>query len=81
MVVGKSESTTMKNAGELLAILTSMQMRRYDAGCNFPMEHISGFNRSHGMLPSVKCSHRIAAAVAMVNDFSRKHKTLPKTYF
>jgi hypothetical protein len=33
------------------------------------MEHIPVFNRSHWMLPSVECSHRIAAAAAMVNDF------------
>jgi hypothetical protein len=45
------------------------------------MEHIPGFNRSHWMPPSVECSHRIAAAAAMVNDFGRKHKTLTKNYF
>jgi len=32
MVVGDNILTTTKNAGELLAILIVMQMRRYDAG-------------------------------------------------
>jgi hypothetical protein len=53
------------------------------AGCGgarviCPMEHILGFTRSHWMSPSVECSHRIAVATAMVNDFDRKHKTLKK---
>jgi hypothetical protein len=30
--VGINESATKKNAGELLAILIAMRMRRYDAG-------------------------------------------------
>ncbi len=34
-----------------------------------PMEHIQGFNRSHWMLPSTKCSHHIAPAAAMVKEF------------
>jgi hypothetical protein len=33
------------------------------------------------MPPSGECSHRIAAAAAMVDDFGRKHKTLTKNYF
>jgi hypothetical protein len=33
------------------------------------------------MLPSGECSHRIAAAVALVNNFGRKHKTLTENYF
>jgi hypothetical protein len=33
------------------------------------------------MLPSGECSHRIAAAAALVEDFGRKHKTLTKNYF
>jgi len=33
MVVGNNESTTMKNAGKLLAILVVMAMQRYVAGC------------------------------------------------
>ena len=50
-------------------------------GAHCPMEHIPGFNRSHWMLPSCECSHRIVPASAMVNDFGRKHKTLTKNYF
>ena len=34
-----------------------------------PMEHIQGFNRSHWMPPSTKCSHHIAPAAAMVKEF------------
>jgi hypothetical protein len=48
-------------------------------GAHHPMEHIPGFNRSHWMPPLGKCSHRITAVAAMVNDFGRKHKTLQKT--
>jgi len=28
-----------------------------------------------------ECSHHIAVAAAMVEDFDRKHKTLTKNYF
>jgi hypothetical protein len=45
------------------------------------MEHIQGFTQSHWMPPSGGCSHRIAAAAAMVEDFGRKHKTLTKNCF
>ena len=45
------------------------------------IEHIPGFNRSHWMPPLGECSHCIAAAAAMVNDFGQKHKTLTKTIF
>jgi len=38
-------------------------------GAHHPMEHIQGFTRSQWMPPSGECSHRIAAAVAMVDDF------------
>jgi hypothetical protein len=40
-----------------------------------------GFNRSHWMPPTGECSHCIAAAAAMVNDFGQKHITLTKTIF
>ena len=48
---------------------------------NLPMKHNQGFTRSQWMLPSGECSHRIAAAAALVDDFGRKHKTLTKNYF
>jgi hypothetical protein len=38
-------------------------------GADRPMEHIQGFTRSHWMPPSGECSHCIAAAAAMVDDF------------
>jgi hypothetical protein len=45
------------------------------------MEHILGFTRSHWMLPLDECSHHITKAVAMLDEFGRKHKTLTKNYF
>jgi hypothetical protein len=50
-------------------------------GAHCLMELILGFTQSHWMLPSGKCSHRIAAAAAMVDEFGRKHKRLTKNYF
>jgi hypothetical protein len=46
-----------------------------------PMKHNQGFNRSQWMLPLGECLHHIATVAAMVDDFSRKHKTLTKIYF
>jgi hypothetical protein len=46
-----------------------------------PMKHNQGFTRSQRIPPSGGCSHGIAAAAAMVDDFGRKHKTLTKNYF
>ena len=80
MLVGNNELAITKKSGESLAILIAMQMRWYNAGCHL-MEHIQGFTQSHWMPPSGECSHRIAAAAAMVEDFGRKHKTLTKNYF
>jgi hypothetical protein len=45
------------------------------------MEHILGITKSHWMLPLGECLRRIALAAAMVDDVSRKHKTLTKNYF
>jgi hypothetical protein len=50
-------------------------------GAHHPMKHNQGFTRSQWMLQSGECSHHIAAAAAMVDDFGRKHKTLTKNYF
>ena len=49
-------------------------------GAHRPIEHILGFTRSHWMLPTGECLHRIATAAAMVDEFGRKHKTLIKTF-
>jgi hypothetical protein len=38
-------------------------------GVHHPTEHIHGFTRNHWMPPTVKCSHPIAPAAAMVNKF------------
>jgi hypothetical protein len=45
------------------------------------MKHNQGFTRSQWIPPSGECSHRIAAAAAMVDDFGQKHKTLTKNCF
>jgi hypothetical protein len=50
-------------------------------GTHCLMEHIPGFTRSHWMLPSGKCLHRIAPAAAKIIDFGCKHKSLPKHNF
>jgi len=68
------ESTITKNTRKLQAILVAMQIR-----WNYPlMEHIPGFTRSHWMLPSGNCLHRIAPAAAMVDEFVEKTQTLSK---
>jgi len=38
-------------------------------GVHCPMKHNHGFTLSQWMPPSGECSHRIAAAAAMVNNF------------
>jgi len=50
-------------------------------GAHCPMEHIPGFTRCHWTPPWIKCSHRIAAAAASVDDFGQKYETLTKTIF
>ena len=50
-------------------------------GAHRLIEHIPGFTRSHWMSPLGECSHRIAAAAALVDEFGRKHKMLTKNYF
>jgi hypothetical protein len=44
MVVGNNKLRTIQNAGELLAILIAMRMRRYDAG------RIAQWSRSMALL-------------------------------
>ena len=50
-------------------------------GADHLMDHIQGFTQSHWMPPSGECSHCIALAAAMVDNFGRKHKTPTKNYF
>jgi hypothetical protein len=38
-------------------------------GAHCPMKHNQGFTQSQWMPPSGECSHRIAAAAAMVDEF------------
>ena len=37
-------------------------------GAHRPIDHIPGFTRSHWMLTLGECSHRIAAAAALVDE-------------
>ena len=50
-------------------------------GAHRPMKHNQGFTQSQWMPPLGECSHRIAAAAAIVDDFGQKHKTLTKNLF
>jgi hypothetical protein len=43
-----------------------------------PVAHIQCFTRSHWMLLSGKCLHRVAPAAAKVIDFRCKHKNTNK---
>jgi hypothetical protein len=75
MVVTNNEINATKKAGKLTTILMTMRMR-VQRGAHCPIKHIIGFTRRHWMPPLGKCSHRSTTAATMVNDFSRKHKTL-----
>jgi hypothetical protein len=48
-------------------------------GAHHPIEHVQGFTRSHWMPPSVECSHHIAQAAAMVNEFVETTQNTNKT--
>ena len=77
VLVGGKESTAMKNAGELLAILIAMGMRRYNAGLHRPMEHIQGFTRSCWMLPfwASACATS-PRQLSWTTNSLKQHKTL-----
>ena len=87
MVVGKNKSATTKMQGGRIAGDFDCHVdAAVQSGAHRPMEHIPGFNRSHRMLPSGKCSHRITPAAAMVEEFvettlnTYKTKLLPSKY-
>jgi hypothetical protein len=68
----------------MLAISIAMQIAVtvVRCGAHRSVEHIPGFTRgSHWMPPLDECSHCIAAAATMVDDFGQKHKTLTTTIF
>jgi hypothetical protein len=48
-------------------------------GAHCLIKRIQGFPRSHWMLSSGKCLHRIALAAAMVDDFGYKQIKTNKT--
>ena len=64
--MGDNDIGNDKNAVESTTISMAMAMQRYDVG---RMKHIQGFTWSQWMPPLGKCSHCIATAAAMVNDF------------
>jgi hypothetical protein len=72
---------TTKNAGESLAILIEMRVRRYDKGVHRSLDHIWGFTRSHWMQPSGECLRRIAPAAAMVDEFVETTQNTNKKLF
>jgi hypothetical protein len=76
--VANNEINATKHSGKLTAISITMRMRRYNAGW---IAQWSTSTRSHWMPPLGECSHHIAAAAVMADDFGRKHKTLTKNYF
>jgi hypothetical protein len=53
--VGNNKSTTTKNAGESLAILIAMRVRRYDAGASLdgshPGLHLKPLDAAIGRVP------------------------------
>jgi hypothetical protein len=48
-------------------------------GAHRLIEHVQGFTRSQWMPPSVECSHHIAPAAAMVNEFVETTQNTNKT--
>jgi hypothetical protein len=48
-------------------------------GAHRPIEHVQGFTQSHWMPPLVECSHCIAPAAAMVNEFVETTQNTNKT--
>ncbi len=48
-------------------------------GAHYSIEQVQGFTRSHWMPPSVECSHHIAQAAAMVNEFVETTQNTNKT--
>ncbi len=66
---GNNEIDVAKNAGKSTTV---------PCGAHCPMKHIQDFTQSQWMLSLGEFLHRIAVVAAMVNDFSQKHKTLPK---
>jgi len=59
MLVGNNELATTKNAGESLAILIAMRMRRYGAG------HIARWSTSRASLKATGCRHRASACAVL----------------
>ena len=71
----KNEQKTTKNAGELLAILIAMRVRRYDAG------RIARWITFRALLEATGCSHRIAPAAAMIDEFVETTQNTNKKLF
>jgi hypothetical protein len=71
----------MKNAGESLAILIAMRVRRYDVG------RIAQWITSGASLEATGCSHPASACAVLhrrppwSTNSLKQHKTLTKNYF
>jgi hypothetical protein len=79
--VGNNKSTTTKHAGESLAILIAMRVRRYDAGRIARWITSSEFTGSNWMQPSGECLRRIAPAATMVDEFVETTQNTNKKLF
>ena len=81
MVVANNEINNNKKCRQIAGNFDGYTDAAVQCGMHPPMENIPGFTRSHWMLPSGKCLHRIAPAAAKVVDFGCKHKSLTKHNF
>jgi hypothetical protein len=79
MVVGTIEINNDKKCKQITGNFDHHADAAIQFGEHCTMEHIQGFSRSHCMPSSGKCLHRIALAVATVDDFGCKHKSTKKT--
>jgi hypothetical protein len=79
MVVGENESTATKQCRRIDGNFYCHGDAAVQRRAHLPIEHVQGFTLSHWMPPSVECSHRIAPAAAMVNEFVETTQNTNKT--
>ncbi len=81
MVVGNNGIDDNKNAGRVLVILITMQMRGYNMG------RIAQWSTSPASLEATGCRHRASACAVLPQRLPwstntlKTHKTLTKNYF
>jgi hypothetical protein len=81
MVVANNEIDDNKNCRQIPGEFDGHADVAVQCGTHCLIEHISGFTRSHWMLPSGECLHPIAPAADKVIDFGCKHKSQTNTTF